>query len=1291
LKHPSLGVDYHGGDGYIKWTSLTVMDLSYNSLVSIDTSLNLCPNLEELNLCHNKIKDIDNLLDLPHLRILDLSYNELCGISDLHCRLGNITTLCLSHNSLSSLSGLEKCYSIVVLDIQNNLIAKVGEISRLSSLPILEQLMVKGNAFTASPSFRQQVFSLLPHTSSQISLDGKPASKDELEVSASISTADTHGKSKKHKKSSTRRVNVDNDVEDSYSEDMGVGGVMVPTIFAGARRNIEQMRKEEGENWLKKLNEKQPPESMTPTGRTHKKKHKQRRTDNDGTAAPDDNDVPQTPSSGLPSCKLQELVTNRECNSPWSCTATVLTYSGNFRQMSHYQIDHFINSTSSEECMLEVDVNVGKIVEDLGIAGGKNRSRRTRDLTFLKDVRTHEGKKHLAIIIELSTLVSHTQWILYCVKDYPSIADFYVLLHKSLHSNNAPPSPACLSRHLTSVEDDDGGLKENQVASPQVEVISDKGSSIPVDTGRAIDLDDDIIPISLGSVLTPPNFLSDDDDSYKSTLDDLSFTENPSIKPLDPIVKPGLDSDTLHHFFTNKVAKSADEILMYVIWCSVSLPSTYPYEVQGSMMISNTNLYILEIKRDERDKWNTEDLPLLVIVSEQLDHLSRVVLTGIQDQNIYIKLHDKSPVGSFIVFPPTSELTSQLFEQLKAALDSSSLHYNIIEHNRAKQVVGLSDILFVTPDAHTIDNYKLWLSDAKTRVRLANFVSINKNKSLLGMYEMELKQGARQLADAFDVIYQIVVCVVCNDVMAGNNGSAHFQPHQLILTNSYVYLCQEPFISKPSLHSTRAKHTFPSLYLSRIISIKTITSISLCVRPLLIADETMHQLCITYSNNSSLYLATHSLQYLERFIKALQRQCDDAEDASNKVSVSRLTSEIPSFPKPLFILPATGGKSKVTPPLFIESPSILRFAALPHWKKVLMFKEYFAQGDFMKSDETLLSIFMAHSQPLLEKTTQIELCVIVSNYAIYFLSDVAGIKTWLDAGGNSSFARMSLLNSQNDVQLQCFYRIWLADLISLKVGPFLLSVRVYEGKCNSYIDILTTDAQCVRNFMSSLAASVGFNRETPEKDIENILEGFVDVTDDVFGSMTTDLPDPTHLTKRSIIELMLPSDAHLNDLKLHLVESHPDVARGSSITKCSESIQFLFTSVMLLAEQVRVRETMIVTYRPHLFLLTNFGLFVCGNSLNAEMIPSLLILTSSQLVVKRWIRIDDIQRVQVARDPQYHAPQVFIYTRGNESDFTSIHLCVVPSTQAVADVFVTFIDMTWEEKMGKPLLLQYLD
>ena len=53
-------------------------------------------------------------------------------------------------------------------------------------------------------------------------------------------------------------------------------------------------------------------------------------------------------------------------------------------------------------------------------------------IAFLKEVRCHEGQKSLAIAIELSSMMSHSSWVIYCLRDYPSLADLYVLLQKRL-------------------------------------------------------------------------------------------------------------------------------------------------------------------------------------------------------------------------------------------------------------------------------------------------------------------------------------------------------------------------------------------------------------------------------------------------------------------------------------------------------------------------------------------------------------------------------------------------------------------------------------------------------------------------------------------------------------------------------------------------------------------------------------------------------------------------------------------------------------------------------------------
>ena len=770
--------------------------------------------------------------------------------------------------------------------------------------------------------------------------------------------------------------------------------------------------------------------------------------------------------------------------------------------------------------------------------------------------------------------------------------------------------------------------------------------------------------------------------------------------------KPGLSDEHLCSFFTNKVAKDDNEVLMYVIWCGLCLPSTSPYEIDGVVFISNCGFYVLEIKHQSRSDsgcglWNSENLPLLLLISARLDHLSRIMLTGILHQNVLVELHDKSPIGSFILFPPTRELTCQLIEQFKAAMDSASLHYTEMETLQAKKTSGLSGVIIIKPDAFSADRFKQWLSQPKTRVRLANFIATNMNKKVLGLYEVELKQGMRELAESFEIVQELVAYHFSSDIFPSNNGGSSLKPQTLVLTNSRIFLCQEAFISGPALRVSPAKHTFSPLDIIRSIPVKDIKEVTVCecLYNICPSNDPMFQFSIATSI-ANLCLCVHNQQYLGHFVNALKIQFKNI--SSQELTVVHTSKEIPFFPRPHLSMTIphdqSPGKSisrvKPHPPLFVKSEPLLQFASLPHWGKIQVFKEHIAQADFMKSDETLLNVFLGHCQLPLEKKVEIEACIIVSNYANYFLSDTDGIRTWLDAGGSSSFARMSLLNPENDGRLQCFYRLWHVDLTKVHLDPLLLSVRLCDKKPNNKcIDILTGTVQCTASMLSALASTVGFKDPPREKDVSNILEDFVDVTDDPFGENTPceETPPSIHFAKRSYIEFSLPDEAQLMELKLHLVESHPDVARGSSISKCSENVQILVAEVALIAEQLRVRDSLLVHYRPHLVLLTNFGLFVCSNPFNGEVTPSLLSLTPSQLVVKRWIRVDDIQRLQLAEDAQYHVPQLLIYIRPPDSKDTVNNICLVSVSKTIADIFVTYLSLVWEERMGQSLPVEYLD
>ena len=74
--------------------------------LKIDDSINLLPNLENLNLSGNGLSDEINLDRLLRLTILDLSNNNIESIDNLY--VGNISILNLSQNRIKHLSKLSR-------------------------------------------------------------------------------------------------------------------------------------------------------------------------------------------------------------------------------------------------------------------------------------------------------------------------------------------------------------------------------------------------------------------------------------------------------------------------------------------------------------------------------------------------------------------------------------------------------------------------------------------------------------------------------------------------------------------------------------------------------------------------------------------------------------------------------------------------------------------------------------------------------------------------------------------------------------------------------------------------------------------------------------------------------------------------------------------------------------------------------------------------------------------------------------------------------------------------------
>ncbi|UJR21379.1 hypothetical protein I4U23_024471 [Adineta vaga] len=116
------------------WKLVTYLDLSKNSLHSLDESLKLFCKTETLDLSYNLLEtNIDHLQHLHFLQTLNLSNNRLNDVSDFNARVGNIRSLDLSFNELITTDGLSRLYSLITLNLTSN---------KLDSIKILNHLEV---------------------------------------------------------------------------------------------------------------------------------------------------------------------------------------------------------------------------------------------------------------------------------------------------------------------------------------------------------------------------------------------------------------------------------------------------------------------------------------------------------------------------------------------------------------------------------------------------------------------------------------------------------------------------------------------------------------------------------------------------------------------------------------------------------------------------------------------------------------------------------------------------------------------------------------------------------------------------------------------------------------------------------------------------------------------------------------------------------------------------------------------------------------------------------------------
>lgn len=146
-----------GGDnsqGFM-WKELKKAVFSYNSLDSLDSSLEFVPWLHTLDLSHNHIHDAQPLNCLTHLQYVNLSYNQLESVPAFSCQLqARIRVLILSNNFIEDLKELAFLANLSELDLSYNCLLEHSSLRPIAGLAKLQSLNLYGNPLSYHPRHR---------------------------------------------------------------------------------------------------------------------------------------------------------------------------------------------------------------------------------------------------------------------------------------------------------------------------------------------------------------------------------------------------------------------------------------------------------------------------------------------------------------------------------------------------------------------------------------------------------------------------------------------------------------------------------------------------------------------------------------------------------------------------------------------------------------------------------------------------------------------------------------------------------------------------------------------------------------------------------------------------------------------------------------------------------------------------------------------------------------------------------------------------------------------------------
>lgn len=793
------------------------------------------------------------------------------------------------------------------------------------------------------------------------------------------------------------------------------------------------------------------------------------------------------------------------------------------------------------------------------------------------------------------------------------------------------------------------------------------------------------------------------------------------------ISKPGLEDNNLRMFFKNIIADDTSEILMNITWGVCNLPSAPSCEIEVGTIISDKGLYLLEVLDPENHKsrplsWTSENFPLAKITC-CYHHTLRKLSIGIFDQSLTVESFEKGLVNRFVFFPHTYEKLNMFVENLKAVCDAHRLPYTVTSLEQSFMSGG-KGFLILNPGSNDMAKLKENLVWSKSRAQVGSSLALNVRletgkaaDSLTSSYEYQLKQATSDTVEKFEIVQYVIVGELSCDVLPISDGKLHIQSRALILTNDTIYVCKEELDSWPHESTSIRTPPFPRCTVLDAHPIARISAIRVCDKshPIVSCTDPVYEFAISFEELDDIQLSptlsaewvlcVHDRQYLDQLLKCLIHLSNELQ-REKLITVKHTSSQLttPTQPKPprLERLDTTHSRKEVgskkssissyrgTSPCFFSSAVLFDFSVLTNYQRLKFFKKHIAQAEFMKSDEIPLSVFLAHCSSVPSEYVEIEACVLVSNYAIYLLSDVDSIQQWVEMGGVSSFPRKDLLDRKHSEQIRGFYRLWLKEIKQVDVGVFYDCVSITDTKdpqeCR--FTIHTENPSSTLSFLSALSCVVDLHDTVEEKVIDSILSEY----DMVIDSVPVEQKKTKDSQELHYVEFIYHGEDQIGALKKAMVGISPAIAKGIPSHESVSTVKILYQQVVLLVEELRIRDLLTSRFYPHLVFLTNYGIYVCQNESSEKCSPS--VMNPSRLSVKKWCHIDLLERLHVASPStsQYSYYNVVIYLRtasraslSTSEDSNSLSLLVQNSE--LLGSFLYHFSLMHREKCGRQITI----